>query len=255
MSKKETAVVKFTPFEGAIMKAEALAGAAGRGGRYALKENLANTGGNIRLLPINVMHTAGIFGFPAADDKEEKVESFIAVLMNKSVFRAFYLKSLDETGTGTMPDCFSYDGIVPEPNCGTRQSDFCATCPNDEWGSEPKKKKGKACRDQRLLHLLAPKYSNTLPFRMTISPTSVKEWEDFLLKLVGIKISCFAAVVKFTLETTKDGVQEWSLYHLELVEDIKADAVLDQLDDIVARCEPMFRRSMDEAATEVVDEA
>lgn len=56
-------------------------------------------------------------------------------------------------GSSAAPDCFSNNGIAPEPTSAKRQSDSCALCPHNQWGSRitPAGKQGKACADSKRL--------------------------------------------------------------------------------------------------------
>lgn len=46
----------------------------------------------------------------------------------------------------TTPDCYSLDGVVPAANATVPQSDRCATCRLNEYGSAPNGK-GKGCKE------------------------------------------------------------------------------------------------------------
>lgn len=56
-------------------------------------------------------------------------------------------------GSNAAPDCFSNNGIAPEPTSQKRQCDSCALCPHNQWGSRitPAGKAGKACADSKRL--------------------------------------------------------------------------------------------------------
>src|SRR5512139_2042957 len=46
----------------------------------------------------------------------------------------------------TTPDCYSLDGVAPAANSTVPQSDRCATCRFNEYGSAPNGK-GKGCKE------------------------------------------------------------------------------------------------------------
>lgn len=56
------------------------------------------------------------------------------------------------------PDCYAYspDGVnmAPHPSVAEPRNADCATCPNNQWGSDPSGGKGKACKNQRVLALI-----------------------------------------------------------------------------------------------------
>lgn len=54
-----------------------------------------------------------------------------------------------EEGATNPPDCFSANGIVPDPTSTNKQSETCGPCHQNKWGSRitPAGKKAKACND------------------------------------------------------------------------------------------------------------
>jgi hypothetical protein len=54
-------------------------------------------------------------------------------------------------GESRAPDCFSIDGMSPDPASALKQNTHCATCPQNIWGSVTTEsgRKAKACRDGR----------------------------------------------------------------------------------------------------------
>jgi len=87
------------------------------------------------------------------EDGEAK-PSLEAVILkaSKAISKIFYSKKYEE-GDDTAPDCWSIDGIAPDPASTNKQHANCATCPNNVWGSRvtDSGKKAKACADNRRL--------------------------------------------------------------------------------------------------------
>jgi hypothetical protein len=54
-------------------------------------------------------------------------------------------------GSDSSPDCYSVDGLTPDPAVPHRQSSVCATCPRNRFGSRitDDGKRAKECRDSR----------------------------------------------------------------------------------------------------------
>jgi hypothetical protein len=54
-------------------------------------------------------------------------------------------------GATDAPDCFSPNGIIPDASSNKKQSNTCASCPQNKWGSRitPAGKKAKACGDSK----------------------------------------------------------------------------------------------------------
>ena len=56
-------------------------------------------------------------------------------------------------GSAEAPDCYSVNGVVPEITSQKKQSEACATCKRNQWGSKqmPSGKAGKECSDSKRL--------------------------------------------------------------------------------------------------------
>lgn len=118
--------------------AKSLAGGAGGGGkRVSIK------GGVFRLL-VAGKEVAAI---------DERYLDVVIVNAAPKIGRTFYAKSYDGE-TPTAPDCWSADGETPNPDAANKQSDRCATCPQNVKGSGMGE--SRACRfSQRLAVVLA----------------------------------------------------------------------------------------------------
>lgn len=71
---------------------------------------------------------------------------------NPHITKNYYEKGYTE-GAAEAPDCYSLDGITPDPSSPQLQSTSCAKCPKNVFGSRitPAGKKAKACQDNRRL--------------------------------------------------------------------------------------------------------
>jgi len=83
----------------------------------------------------------------------------------------------------------------------------CARCPLSAFGSDPKNKRGQACKSLRRLVMLVD--GHTMPILLTLPPTSVKGWDRFCTGLQSRKSAYFAVRTQFKLEkqTNADGVE------------------------------------------------
>ncbi len=116
-----------------IAKALAGGGGAASGKRVSIK------GGVFRLI---------------ADGKEIAAvdERFLDVVIVKAapkVARVFYAAKYDKDAAASAPDCQSNDGDKPDPKSKDKQSDSCATCPQNVAGSG--NGNSRACRYQQRL--------------------------------------------------------------------------------------------------------
>ena len=74
----------------------------------------------------------------------------VIVEANAQLSKTWYENGWDENNTNP-PDCASANGIVPDMGVPKKQNDVCLTCKKNQWGSDPKGGKGKACGDHRRL--------------------------------------------------------------------------------------------------------
>jgi hypothetical protein len=110
----------------------------------------------------------------------------------------------------TPPDCFalSLDGkdMAPHPNSLNPQSEVCATCWANEWGSG--KGKGKACKNQRRLALLDAEADNLEEAEMAllrIAPTGVKPWDNYVNGLSKkLNRPCWSVVTRLSFDEEVD---------------------------------------------------
>jgi hypothetical protein len=120
-----------------IAKSLAGSGGAGGGKRISIK------GGVFRLL-VSGKEVASI---------DERYLDVVIVNAAPKIGRTFYAKAYDGE-TPAAPDCWSADGETPNPDAANKQSDRCATCPQNIKGSGMGE--SRACRfSQRLAVVLA----------------------------------------------------------------------------------------------------
>ena len=77
------------------------------------------------------------------------------ILRAKEKFsKAFYINPY-KPDVVASPDCYSLDAVRPDPLSPSLQSDTCASCPNNAFGSGKDNAgnptKGKACNDNKML--------------------------------------------------------------------------------------------------------
>lgn len=63
--------------------------------------------------------------------------------------KIFYQDGYEE-GSAAAPDCYSTNGVTPDPGALKKQCTTCAVCPKNAWNSG-KNGRGKACSDSRRL--------------------------------------------------------------------------------------------------------
>jgi hypothetical protein len=87
----------------------------------------------------------------------------------------------------TPPDCFALGvevaTMVPHDTAPAKQSDACATCPQNQFGTA-QRGKGKACQNARVLALLAPDAQEDSPIMtLKVSPTGLRAYDGYVASI------------------------------------------------------------------------
>lgn len=110
------------------------------------------------------------------------------------------------------PLCWSSNGVGPSREAAKPQNSICATCPKNERGSAVSKLSGasiKACRDEKWLAVVLPKYPDML-FRLVLTPGSFDNWRDFLKPFETHGIDISDSVTRISFEPKKNGVLQFA---------------------------------------------
>lgn len=123
-------------------------------------------------------------------EEVEIAKEIIGVIVDHHPVNAYWLNTF--TGGNTPPDCASMDGKTGN-NFGE-----CATCMNNQWGSDPLSG-GKLCKNQRRIYILQE--GCALPILLTLPPTSLKSFGNYISKRIIAKDRHSRHVLtKFTLK-------------------------------------------------------
>lgn len=96
---------------------------------------------------------------PLMTKEGDPIPSLEVVILraNPHITKNFYKENYNE-GAAEAPDCFSLDGLRPDPGAKLPQSTTCARCPQNVFGSrvttDGKPTKAKACQDNRRLAIV-----------------------------------------------------------------------------------------------------
>jgi hypothetical protein len=108
----------------------------------------------------------------------------VVVAASAAISKNYYAKGYAQ-GDDASPDCFSVDGQTPDPTSPHKQANVCATCPQNQWGSQmtPNGKKAKACKDQRLVAVVPlgdiPNEAMGGPMLLRLAPTSLVSFSRY----------------------------------------------------------------------------
>lgn len=88
----------------------------------------------------------------------------------------------------SAPACFAIGNepatLIPSGNSPNKQSDTCAACPNNQFGSAAIGR-GKACKNTRLLAIIAPNEPESSVWVLSVPPASIKDFDGYVTKLIG----------------------------------------------------------------------
>lgn len=136
------------------------------------------------------------------NDEGDPISSLSAVLVQASpqISKLYYEKKYAE-GDDAAPTCFSLDGIKPDKSSEKIQSETCATCPHNVWGSRVTENgnKTKACADNRRVAVVPyPDLTNNNdgPMLLRVPPASLASLVALRDQLEQLKLPYQAVVVK-----------------------------------------------------------
>lgn len=130
----------------------------------------------------------------------------IVLGVNPHMSKLFYAKKYEE-GDDSSPDCWSSNGISPDPGVPSPQSVKCATCPQNQFGSRITEsgKQGKACSDSRRIAVVpAGDIENERwggPMLLRVAGKSAREdLRDYGHLLKVNKVPFYAVVTKLSFD-------------------------------------------------------
>ena len=141
------------------------------------------------------------------DDGEPRSSlEVVLVKASKNVSKQFYAKNYEE-GDNEEPDCWSSDGVAPDPSVKSPVNSLCASCPNNAFGSKiisDTGKKAKACSDIRRVAIVPyPDLKNEMfggPMLLRVPPSGLSELAAFAAKLKANGIPYYGVVTKLSFD-------------------------------------------------------
>lgn len=148
-----------------------------RGGRFRIREGSTET-----VLPDNVLRAVIVGASPN---------------LTKSFYKGAYNPKATEE---KKPDCYSNDGIRPASDALDPQSQQCATCPQNAWGSKVTDAgaKMKACADQKRLAVISADDTSDDPevYLFQVTPAALKQFAQYGEQLASKGIPAEVAVTE-----------------------------------------------------------
>lgn len=153
----------------------------------------------------------------------------VIVGANPRLSKTWYAKQWDANAEPSAPDCFSLDGIGPDPEATSPQNDLCASCPQNAWGSKvgPAGQQIKACSDNKRLAVVAAEDPSGPVYLLSVTPAALKGLNQYQkeLSMRGIPPEIVKTKVSFDTNASYPKLQ----FSLSGFLDAETQAVVDRL--------------------------
>ena len=128
----------------------------------------------------------------------------VIVGANPRLSKNFYAKAYDPDAEPSGPDCFSMDGVRPDPSIAEPVNDLCASCPKNAWGSKigPQGQQLKACADQKRLAVIAADDPEGPVYLLQVTPAALKGLKIFQKELERRGIPPETVKTRITFDTS-----------------------------------------------------
>lgn len=134
------------------------------------------------------------------DDTPVAATELVGIIIDHHPVNAFWETEYD--GSNNQPDCSSFDGKTGL-DTGSGEVRTCASCPYNQFGSDIKGGKGKACKNMHRIYILVG--GQPLPMLLALPPTSLKAWKNYLGKKVVVRGKRpWMVLTKITLKKEKN---------------------------------------------------
>jgi len=134
-------------------------------------------------------------------------------------------------GSNSAPDCFSNNGVVPDPTSSKKQCDTCALCPHNQWGSRitPAGKQGKACSDSKRLAVVpAQDIENSAyggPMLLRVPAASLQDVASYGQKMQQLGYPYYAVSTRIAFDP-EESYPKFLFNAVRPLNDAEADLVL-----------------------------
>lgn len=135
-------------------------------------------------------------------DNPETAQTLTGVIVHHHPVNVYWEHDFD--GAGGLPDCSSPDG-KHGLNAKTGEVLDCASCPYNQFGSG--RGNSKACKNTHRVYLL--RENEPLPILLTLPPTSLRAFKDYLAKrliMKGKRSTDVLTSIKLKREKNADGI-------------------------------------------------
>jgi hypothetical protein len=167
------------------------------------------------------------------DDGDGPRNSIEVVILKAAPYisKIWYEKGYVE-GSNAAPDCFSPNGIVPDPQSTKRQSNACASCPQNVWGSKitDAGKKGKACSDSKRLAVVPmddiPNEAFGGPMLLRVPAASLQDIASYGNKMQNLGYPYYAIATRISFDAA-EAYPKFVFSAIRPLTDAEADMVIE----------------------------
>lgn len=147
------------------------------------------------------------FRFIEGGEEREKFNDNINVVIlgvepEAGRFVKTFYDGVYNSGDSSPPTCASSNGVQPDPWVTAAQSQHCATCPKNQFGSATSRtgKKSKACRDSKRIWVVKPEDIDGTVYGIGVPVTSLKSLSEFgvAVKNAGVPLSSVIVQIGMT---------------------------------------------------------
>lgn len=135
------------------------------------------------------------------DDDTDAMKEIKAVIVFTHRVNAYWPGAYGDGDQNQPPLCSSMDGKTGVRTENGEVMD-CERCPFNQYGTAGENKRGKACKNMRRLYLMMNGDPNF--YLLTVPPTSIREVNKQLTKILGGGTPYIGMVVSFTLKKDKN---------------------------------------------------
>lgn len=158
---------------------------------------------------------------PTLDGKGDIAKDLDVIIVAKRDIRAYYSTRYD--GSKNPPDCFSDDCITGVGNPGG----ICDTCEFAQWctatDDNGNPTNGQACSQRMMLLCIGP--DSTIPFVISVPPSSLKTIKPYLIRLSGARRPFWSVVTKLSLSKTEGTGIAHSVVNPEFVRELTDEEI------------------------------
>lgn len=138
----------------------------------------------------------------SGEEKHKQNEMIHVVVLGVEPEPGRFIKTFYEgqyvSGDSAPPTCASSNGVNPEPWVTSPQSQYCATCQKNQFGSATSRigRKTKACRDSKRIWVVKPDDVGGTVYGLNVPVTSLKALAEFGGSVKGMNVPLSSVVVQ-----------------------------------------------------------